>query len=166
MMIYPVKVNSDYRAVRKNGTVSAGIEFSVKAEINYSNPIIMLSGTMQDFDGFEYAYIDWGDRKIPYFVMQKELMPGNIYRLYLHIDVLMYYAWIFNIMAGNGASYVIRSWATVSKSKLFQDPKINMANPGPAQQQIIKFPKNTLISWENPYFVLTVAGSYGVFSST
>lgn len=104
-----------------------------------------------------------------YFLDHYEIEKGDTIKLNLKIDLLMTFrryivALIDNqkiiSCAEDGYDSLVRNI-----NQPIPDPNVKFGVRSYKDQQIIEFPENAL-TYNDPYFLLTVAGSYGVFNST
>lgn len=100
-----------------------------------------------------------------YFIEGFEHLTNGMAVLHLHLDVLMQYQDLILNMIRNGDMICVRSGAiNVAAGQPLEDDTVVVGARSPENQSIIHF--GNVLTWDNPYYILTVAGSYGVFHST
>lgn len=77
---------SEVSALNKKLSSGIKIDIAFKDDISEINPVILLEvdGNLTDYN---YAYIEYSNRY--YYIIDKQLIQGNIWRLVLKTDVLM-----------------------------------------------------------------------------
>ncbi len=120
-----------------------------------------------DLQKSNYAII-YGDpvgTNYNYFIEGFEHLTNGLSILHLHMDVLQQYqSYILN-MVHNGDMICIRSGSINSADgQPLEDDTVVLGSRSPDNQEVIDF--GSFLTWVNPYFLLIVAGSYGVFHST
>lgn len=100
-----------------------------------------------------------------YFVEDCIYKTNNVFVLKLHLDVLSQYKTEILDMVRNGNMICIRS-GTINSApeQVLEDSNVAIGARSTEDQSIIRF--GNVLTWDNPYYVLTVAGSYGVFHDT
>lgn len=87
MQLYLYTTSDEHEKINKNVSRETLVNFSVKEETNILQPVIFISGSLDNITSFNYAHVpDW---KRYYYITNCEIVRTNMYRLTLKVDVLM-----------------------------------------------------------------------------
>lgn len=173
-----------YRNSSKSNVVLKDIEEFINSylysleEFSITEPIITIQQEVGSFTpfmstGINYVMIKYSDeeqtsgisnRAFYYYISDIMFEYQGLVKLRLKIDYLMTFSTEIRNSISNGNAIITRDGRTSPQYSLFDD-KVKFAGRSYKNQQIVRFPTNSL-TWEDPYFVLSVAGSYGLFHST
>lgn len=100
-----------------------------------------------------------------YFIDNFEHLTNGMAVLHLHMDVLRQYRSSILNMIQNGDMICIRSGSlNVAEGQPLEDDTVSIGARTADDQNVTRF--GSVLTWDNPYYILIVAGSYGVFHST
>lgn len=132
------------------------------------NPTVKLNLTTnytEYFNGVNYCNLRSSNTDLFYFIRNITQETNNIIELQLELDVLYTYRDFIKVNIQNGNGIVVRSGAINSGGgQPLEDKNIKIGGRTSENQTILEF--ESPLTWDNPYFLLAVVGSYGVFNDT
>lgn len=139
--------NSEHVALNKSLTALTTLSGTLREESSMLDPVITLSDISQYLHSANYAYIDEFERY--YFITQIDYLKNNLWRVHMHVDVLM--SWQSQIRQQTG---IVERNETEYNLKLNDGLFVTQQNPRIAT---FAFPYG-FDQWD---FVLAVSGARG-----